>query len=96
MFLLRDKIKDRKLTVEKVQDAVEEVLLYSIHKRTAKAYILYRNQRSKIREIPSAFDIDLVDQYLKKQISRQMKTAICLTLYKVLIIMFLRKSAKFI
>jgi ribonucleoside-triphosphate reductase len=66
LFLLRNTIKDRKPTVEKVQDAVEEVLLYSTYKKTAKAYILYRDQHNKIREISSAFNIDLVDHYLKK------------------------------
>ncbi|MDR0820053.1 MAG: ribonucleoside triphosphate reductase [Endomicrobium sp.] len=66
LFLLRDMIEDRKPTVEKVQDAVEEVLLYSTYKKTAKAYILYRDQHSKIREVSSAFNIDLVDQYLEK------------------------------
>jgi ribonucleoside-triphosphate reductase len=66
LSLLRDTVEDRKLTIEKVQDTVEEVLLYSTYKKTAKAYILYRDQHSKIREISSAFNINLVDQYLKK------------------------------
>ncbi|BAV59124.1 ribonucleoside triphosphate reductase [Candidatus Endomicrobiellum trichonymphae] len=66
LSLLLDTIEDRKPTVEKVQDAVEEVLLYSKYKKTARAYILYRDQHSKIREIYSAFNIDLVDQYLEK------------------------------
>ncbi|MDR1244396.1 MAG: ribonucleoside triphosphate reductase, partial [Endomicrobium sp.] len=47
-------------------DVVEEVLLSSLYKKTAKAYILYRDQHTKIREITSAFNVDLVDQYLKK------------------------------
>ncbi len=66
LSLLRDTVEDRNLTIEKVQDMVEEVLLYSTYKKTAKAYILYRDQHSKIREISSAFNINLVDQYLKK------------------------------
>ena len=66
LSLLHDTIEDRKPTVEEVQDIVEEVLLASVYKKTAKAYILYRDQRSKIREITSAFNVDLVDQYLKK------------------------------
>src|SRR5690554_3317755 len=37
------------LTVEIVQDLVEEALLYSKHKNTAKAYILYREKRSQAR-----------------------------------------------
>ena len=66
LSLLQDTIDDRKPTVEEVQDIVEETLLSSIYKKTAKAYILYRDQHSKIREITSAFNVDLVEQYLKK------------------------------
>ncbi|MDR1926269.1 MAG: hypothetical protein LBQ13_01085, partial [Endomicrobium sp.] len=66
LSLLRNTIEHRKPTVEDVQDIVEEVLLSSIYKKAAKAYILYRDQYRKIREISSAFNVDLVDQYLKK------------------------------
>jgi ribonucleoside-triphosphate reductase len=45
---------------------VEEVLLISPYKKTAKAYILYREQRKGIRQITSKFNVDLVDQYLSK------------------------------
>lgn len=38
------------LTVEKVQDYVEEVLLHSSFKQTAKAYILYREKRKQLRK----------------------------------------------
>lgn len=53
-------------SVEKLQDLVEEVLLSSPYKKTVKAYILYREQHARLREIASAFNVDLVDQYLKK------------------------------
>lgn len=53
-------------TVEQVQDIVEEVLLSSPYKVTAKAYVLYREQHSRIREITSKSNVDLVDQYLSK------------------------------
>ena len=36
-------------TVEEVQDAVEKVLVESGHAKTAKAYILYRADRTRIR-----------------------------------------------
>ncbi|WP_424246102.1 ribonucleoside-triphosphate reductase [Elusimicrobium posterum] len=52
--------------VENVQDIVEDVLLTSNYHKTAKAYIIYRDQHSKMREITSKFNVDLVDQYLKK------------------------------
>ena len=59
-------IADRTPTVEEIQDIVEEVLLSSSYKKTAKAYILYRDQHARIREISSKFNVDLVDQYLDK------------------------------
>jgi len=37
-------------TVEQIQDSVEEVLLVSKYKRTAKAYILYREKRTQERK----------------------------------------------
>jgi len=53
--------------VEDIQDIVEAVLLTSSYKASAKAYILYREQHAKIREIISNFNVDLVDQYLSKK-----------------------------
>jgi ribonucleoside-triphosphate reductase len=37
-------------SVEEVQDAVEKILIENGHARTAKAYILYRDRRTRIRE----------------------------------------------
>ncbi|MCG8336882.1 MAG: ribonucleoside triphosphate reductase [Proteobacteria bacterium] len=51
--------------VEEIQDVVEEVLLASPYKRTAKAYVLYRDQHAKLRDIASKADVDLVDSYLQ-------------------------------
>ena len=53
-------------SVEEIQDVVEDVLIDSKFKRTAKAYIIYRDQHKKIREITSDSNIDLIDQYLSK------------------------------
>ncbi len=53
-------------TVEGVQDIVEEVLLASPFKRTAKAYILYRDQHARIREMVKKADVDLIEQYLRR------------------------------
>ena len=38
-------------TVEQIQDAVEKVLVKNGHARTAKKYILYRNERTRAREM---------------------------------------------
>jgi len=53
-------------SVEDIQDIVEEVLVASPYKKTAKAYIIYRDQHARIREIVSRADVDLIDQYLEK------------------------------
>ena len=59
-------IGERIPSVEELQDMVEEVLIFSTFKRTAKAYIIYRDQHAKIREIVSNADINIIDQYLDK------------------------------
>lgn len=53
------------ITIEEVQDAVENTLLDAGYRQTAKAYIIYREQHRQIREIASIDQIDLVDSYLK-------------------------------
>lgn len=40
-----------KPTVEQIQDAVEHVLIEEGHSRTAKEFILYRSQRTRVREM---------------------------------------------
>ncbi|MCD4829332.1 MAG: ribonucleoside triphosphate reductase [Candidatus Cloacimonetes bacterium] len=59
-------IHDQIPTVEAVQDLVEDVLLASPYKRTAKSYILYRDQRAKMRELVSRANVNLIDQYLER------------------------------
>jgi len=53
-------------SVEEIQDIVEEVLLSSVYRKTAKAYIIYREQHARVREIANKASVDLVDQYLQK------------------------------
>ncbi|WP_368900730.1 ribonucleotide-diphosphate reductase subunit beta [Oceanobacillus oncorhynchi] len=48
-YLDSDK-KHQDITVEEIQDIVENTLLHSEFKQTAKAYILYREARKKMRE----------------------------------------------
>ena len=59
-------IGNRHPTVEEIQDIVEEVLLNSAFKKTAKAYILYREQHAQIRQLKSKANVELVDKYLNK------------------------------
>jgi len=65
---LAEKLFDNRImTVEEIQDIVEEVLLASPYRKTAKAYIIYRDQHARLREIANRMEVDLVDQYLKKK-----------------------------
>ena len=47
------KIKDGLIAVEDIQDSVEEVLSQAGYADVAKAYILYRKQREKLRNMKS-------------------------------------------
>ena len=46
-------IKQRTPNVEQIQDIVEQVLMESAFKRTAKEYITYRQERNRTREAKS-------------------------------------------
>ena len=50
---LSESIIGRNPSVEEVQDMVERVLVEEGHAKTAKAYILYRAERTRIREMDS-------------------------------------------
>ncbi len=61
------KIKDGKVAVEDIQDSVEKVLSEAGYADVAKAYILYRKQREKIRNMRSTM-LDykaVMDSYVK-------------------------------
>lgn len=53
--------------VEEIQDIVERVLLNSPFYKTAKAYIIYREQHAQIRRIATKAHVDLVEHYIQKQ-----------------------------
>ena len=61
------KIKDNTITVENIQDSVESVLIKAGYDEVAKAYILYRKQHEKLRNLSTTLlDYrDLVDKYVK-------------------------------
>ena len=63
----QNKITDGKVTVEDIQDSVENVLIQAGYSDVAKAYILYRKQREKIRNMKSTIlDYkEIVDSYVK-------------------------------
>lgn len=61
------KIKNDLIAVEDIQDSAEKVLSEAGYADVAKAYILYRKQREKVRNVNSALlnYKDLVDNYLQ-------------------------------
>ena len=61
------KIKDGFVSVEDIQDSVEQVLVQAGYAEVAKAYILYRKNREKIRNMKSTIlDYkEIVDNYVK-------------------------------
>ena len=61
------KIKDGLISVEDIQDSVESVLSQAGYGDVAKAYILYRRNREKLRSVKSSIlDYkELVDSYVK-------------------------------
>ena len=59
-------IKDAIPRIEQIQDIIEDVLLHSRYKKTAKAYILYRDQHRLLRDIANSANSGLVEQYLNK------------------------------
>lgn len=68
--LIEKSLKDKEtITVEKVQDFVEQVLMAAGHYQTAKAYILYRAARSEERRVERIIgvkdDLNLTPNQLK-------------------------------
>ena len=63
------KVKEGKIAVEDIQDSVESVLIRAGYDDIAKAYILYRRQREKLRNMKTTLlDYkELVDSYVKVQ-----------------------------
>jgi len=56
-------------TVENVQDLVEKILIENGHAKTAKAYILYRQQHASLRETKAIIkeSIESMDSYLTQE-----------------------------
>ena len=67
----QNKMKDGRISVEEIQDSVEHVLEQTGYTDVAKAYILYRKQREKIRNMNSTIlDYkDVVNSYVTVEFS---------------------------
>ena len=53
-------------SIEEIQDIVEYILLSSDYKKTAKSYLLYREQQAKLRDFTQNANTNMVDEYLQK------------------------------
>ncbi|MBM7867531.1 anaerobic ribonucleoside triphosphate reductase [Heliobacterium gestii] len=62
---LKSRYNGNIFSVEDVQDMVEKVLIESGHARTAKAYIIYRSSRTRIRDAKSDL-MDAVQEILRE------------------------------
>ena len=62
---------NKMLSVEDIQDIVENKLMQSFRKDVAKAYIIYRNERTKIREKNSKFTKSIGEKLYAKHVENQ-------------------------
>jgi len=62
---LGNEFRDNVPHVEEIQDVVEKILIESGHARTAKAYILYRDKRNRMRDAKNEL-MDIVEEILKE------------------------------
>ncbi|MFA6919131.1 MAG: ribonucleoside triphosphate reductase [Patescibacteria group bacterium] len=66
--MLNTKFHPRSIpAIEEIQDAVEEVLIKENFVKAAKAYIIYREQHSRLRDMKKLLDSnDIIEGYLKQ------------------------------
>lgn len=70
---LEKTVSEKIPTVEQIQDTVETVLIESGHTRTAKKYILYRNERTRVREMNTRLMKVYEDLTFKSSIENDIK-----------------------
>ncbi|MCG2809514.1 MAG: ribonucleoside triphosphate reductase, partial [Candidatus Portnoybacteria bacterium] len=60
--------KDDIPQIEKIQDIVEEIFITNDYAETAKRYIIYREQRRRVREASTAIDeaVEMIDKYIQE------------------------------
>ena len=62
---------DKDMSVEEIQDVVEEKLMASNRKDVARAYIIYRNNRTKIRERNTQLMKDVSEKLMAANVQNQ-------------------------
>lgn len=71
--VLEERYHEEYPTVEQVQDAVEKALIEKGHAKTAKAYILYRAERTRVREMDSSLMESLRELTFTKSLDSDIK-----------------------
>ena len=64
-------MKKEELSVEEIQDIIEKKLMKSSRKDVAKSYIIYRNERTKIRQMKTRLAQDIDEKLFAKNIENQ-------------------------
>ncbi|MEA1963324.1 MAG: ribonucleoside triphosphate reductase [Patescibacteria group bacterium] len=66
--ILKEKFHERSIpAVEEIQDVVEEALIAGRQIKVAKAYILYRDQRARLRDMKNMVNsVDMMENYLRQ------------------------------
>ena len=62
---------DKDMSVEEIQDVVEEKLMASNRKDVARAYIIYRNNRTKVREHNTQLMRDVSEKLMASNVQNQ-------------------------
>ena len=62
---------DKNMSVEEIQDVVEEKLMASNRKDVARAYIIYRNNRTKVRERNTQLMRDVSEKLMAANVQNQ-------------------------
>ena len=62
---------DKDMSVEEIQDVVEEKLMASNRKDVARAYIIYRNNRTKVRERNTQLMRDVSEKLMAANVQNQ-------------------------
>lgn len=65
--LLKQRILNRYLTVNEIQETIENLLIDFNYKESLKIFITKRVQHDSLKEIIKTFDVDLMERYLEKR-----------------------------
>ena len=73
LLIFRKRLQNNKITVEEIQDSVENVLIQAGYADVAKAYILYQAEGKDVRNMKSTIlDYkEIVNSYVKSRLESE-------------------------